>query len=211
MLNEAKMSLGEMEAIAPIGVPKSEQLSARLRARFLIATGDAEKALEILAGLEQVDRERGSIRVLMGVHLTQAMAYQRRGDQAQAIHAFEAALRLAAPQGYRVLFIPHPGRPTRALLEATRAIAPDFVDSILNIHPAADAAPSPIAALPEPLSAQEIRVLKLVAAGKSNQEIADELVISAGTAKWHVHNILQKLEVNNRAQAIARARELGIA
>jgi LuxR family maltose regulon positive regulatory protein len=47
-------------------------------------------------------------------------------------------------------------------------------------------------------------------AGKSNHEIADQLVISVGTAKWHVHNILQKLGVDNRAQAIARAHELGI-
>jgi LuxR family maltose regulon positive regulatory protein len=50
----------------------------------------------------------------------------------------------------------------------------------------------------------------LIVAGKSNQEIAEELVISAGTAKWHVHNILQKLGVSNRPQAIARARELGM-
>ena len=42
-----------------------------------------------------------------------------------------------------------------------------------------------------------------------DEEIAEELVISVGTAKWHVHNVLQKLGVNNRPQAIARARELG--
>jgi LuxR family maltose regulon positive regulatory protein len=54
-------------------------------------------------------------------------------------------------------------------------------------------------------------VVKLIVAGKSNQEIADELIISVGTAKWHVHNILQKLGVNNRPQAIALVRELGIA
>jgi LuxR family maltose regulon positive regulatory protein len=60
------------------------------------------------------------------------------------------------------------------------------------------------------LSEQELRVLKLIVAGKSNAEIADELVISVGTAKWHVHNVLQKLGVGNRPQAIARARQLGI-
>jgi LuxR family maltose regulon positive regulatory protein len=64
--------------------------------------------------------------------------------------------------------------------------------------------------LPEPLSEQEARVLTLIVAGKSNQEIADELVITVGTAKWHVHNVLQKLGVSNRPQAIARARTLGI-
>jgi LuxR family maltose regulon positive regulatory protein len=210
-LNEARMSLNELEAMAQSGLSKSEQLTTHLQARFRAASGDSEKALEILERLEQLDRERKSARRLMGVHLTQAMAYQRKGDQTKANHAIETAIRLAAPQGYRVLFIPHPGRPTRALLESARAVAPDFVNSILKVHTTAEENASLLSGLPEPLSAQEIRVLKLVAMGKSNQEIADELVISAGTAKWHVHNILQKLEVSNRAQAIARARELGIA
>jgi LuxR family maltose regulon positive regulatory protein len=81
------------------------------------------------------------------------------------------------------------------------------VDSILDVTaPAAEFT----AGLPDPLSEQEIRVLKLVVAGKSNQEIAAELIIGVGTAKWHVHNILQKLGVTNRAQAIARAHELGM-
>jgi LuxR family maltose regulon positive regulatory protein len=66
------------------------------------------------------------------------------------------------------------------------------------------------ALLPEPLTDREQEVLRLIAAGKSNREIAQELVIGTGTTKWHVHNILQKLGVRNRAQAIARARELGI-
>jgi LuxR family transcriptional regulator, maltose regulon positive regulatory protein len=69
---------------------------------------------------------------------------------------------------------------------------------------------TPLQSLIEPLSEQELRVLKLIVAGKSNAEIADVLFISVGTAKWHVHNVLQKLDVRNRPQAIARARELGI-
>jgi LuxR family maltose regulon positive regulatory protein len=81
------------------------------------------------------------------------------------------------------------------------------VDSILQETAPVEAVS---ATLMDPLSEQEVRVLKLLVAGKSNQEIADELVISVGTAKWHVHNVLQKLGVNNRAQAIVRARELGI-
>ena len=73
----------------------------------------------------------------------------------------------------------------------------------------AESGKSPLDQLPEPLSEQELRVLGLIVAGKTNREIADELVISVGTAKWHVHNILQKLGVRNRTQAIARAMELG--
>ena len=57
---------------------------------------------------------------------------------------------------------------------------------------------------------QELRVLGLLGDGRSNQAIADELALSLGTAKWHVHNILQKLAVSNRVQAGAKAHELGI-
>ena len=55
-----------------------------------------------------------------------------------------------------------------------------------------------------------MNILALIVDGKTNQQIADELVITVGTAKWHVHNILQKLGVNNRTQATIRAQELGL-
>ncbi|MEJ2513568.1 MAG: helix-turn-helix transcriptional regulator, partial [Anaerolineales bacterium] len=86
--------------------------------------------------------------------------------------------------------------------------APEFVDAILSSLQA-ESGKSPLHQLPDPLTEQELRVLGLIVAGKTNQGIADELVISLGTAKWHVHNILQKLGVSNRSQAIARAKELG--
>ena len=59
----------------------------------------------------------------------------------------------------------------------------------------------------DPLSEREEEVLRLIVAGLSNREIAQNLVISLGTAKTHIHNIYGKLEVSSRAQAIARARE----
>jgi LuxR family maltose regulon positive regulatory protein len=61
---------------------------------------------------------------------------------------------------------------------------------------------------PDPLSGREREVLSLLAAGASNQMIADRLVISLNTAKRHVKNIIAKLNVSNRTQAVARAREL---
>nr|WP_255603060.1 LuxR C-terminal-related transcriptional regulator [Oscillochloris sp. ZM17-4] len=67
--------------------------------------------------------------------------------------------------------------------------------------------PSP---LEEPLSAQELLVLRLLAEGCSNQAIAERLVITVGTAKWHAHNIYAKLGVSRRTQAVARARALGL-
>jgi ATP/maltotriose-dependent transcriptional regulator MalT len=69
---------------------------------------------------------------------------------------------------------------------------------------------SPGAELPEPLSERELEVLTLVAAGKTNQEIAGDLFVAKSTVKTHIKNIYGKLDTRNRAQAVARARELGL-
>ena len=62
----------------------------------------------------------------------------------------------------------------------------------------------------EPLNDRELDVLGLVAAGRSNQEIADELYLSVNTVKWHARNAYAKLGVSRRTQAVVRARELGL-
>jgi LuxR family transcriptional regulator, maltose regulon positive regulatory protein len=62
----------------------------------------------------------------------------------------------------------------------------------------------------EPLSERELQVLGLLADGKSNKAIADELVITLDTVKRHVTHVLDKLGAANRTQAVARARELGL-
>ena len=62
--------------------------------------------------------------------------------------------------------------------------------------------------LVEPLSERELEVLRLIAAGLSNQEIADEFVVALSTVKWHINNLYGKLGVSSRTQAVARAREL---
>jgi LuxR family maltose regulon positive regulatory protein len=62
--------------------------------------------------------------------------------------------------------------------------------------------------LVEPLSDREINVLRLMAAGHKYKEVAEQLVISLNTVRHHIRNIYSKLNVNNRAQAVARAKEL---
>ncbi len=62
----------------------------------------------------------------------------------------------------------------------------------------------------EPLSPREIEILKIVATGASNREIADKLFISEGTVKNHLSSILNKLGVRDRMQAILKAKEFGI-
>ncbi len=68
-----------------------------------------------------------------------------------------------------------------------------------------------VAPLREPLTEREVPVLRLIAEGATNREIAeiaDELVLTVNTVKRHISNIFGNLEVSNRTQAIARAREL---
>ncbi len=62
----------------------------------------------------------------------------------------------------------------------------------------------------EPLSDREQEVLQLIALGKSNREIAEDLVVTEGTIKWHIKNTYGKLKVQSRTQAVARGRELGL-
>jgi len=64
---------------------------------------------------------------------------------------------------------------------------------------------------PEPLTEREVEVLKLVARGRSNQEIAEQLVISEATARTHVSNILRKLHLASRTQAALYALREGLA
>ena len=64
--------------------------------------------------------------------------------------------------------------------------------------------------LKEHLSQRELEVLRLIVEGATNKEIADELVLTVNTVKRHISNIFGKLVVRNRAEAIARARELNL-
>jgi LuxR family maltose regulon positive regulatory protein len=84
---------------------------------------------------------------------------------------------------------------------------------------AAEEPPAPVDSAPEAapppsrgglLSDREIEVLRLVAAGASNQAIAEDLFLSLHTVKRHVANILQKLDAASRTQAVSRARDLGL-
>ncbi len=62
----------------------------------------------------------------------------------------------------------------------------------------------------EPLSQRELEILKLVAQGRSNREIGERLFLALDTVKGHNRRIFDKLQVQSRMEAIARARELGL-
>jgi LuxR family maltose regulon positive regulatory protein len=128
------------------------------------------------------------------------------------------ALRQAQSEGYIRTFVDKGESLIPLLREAKdQDINPDYIAKLLDsFQTEAEkrkraikvSAPYATQDLIEPLSERELEVLRLLAIGLSNREIARRLVISVGTAKTHVHNILSKLNASGRTQAIARAREL---
>lgn len=86
----------------------------------------------------------------------------------------------------------------------------DIIDALLHYLRDDDEAEPEQSALVEALSEREIEVLRLVAEGKSNREIASELYLALGTVKTHIHNICGKLGAKNRTEATAIGREMGL-
>ncbi|MCB0081536.1 MAG: response regulator transcription factor [Caldilineaceae bacterium] len=89
----------------------------------------------------------------------------------------------------------------------------DYIHQLLNAFPIAipkTTNASPQSKLVEPLSHRELEVLRLIAEGLTNQEIADKLYLSLHTVKIHARNIYSKLDVSNRTQAVTKARLLDI-
>lgn len=178
-------------------------------ARVLLASRQLDALPALLHPLLKRAAEAGRCYASIEATLLLSLYHLAKGEQPAAENWLRRSLALAAPRGFLRLFLDEQG-PLTDLLPSVSATAPEFVARLLDAGAAKRAAGALAnARLPEPLSGQELRVLELIIAGRSNQEIAAELVISVGTAKWHVHNILQKLGVRNRPQAIARAREIG--
>jgi LuxR family maltose regulon positive regulatory protein len=135
-----------------------------------------------------------------------------QGAVDQALVALERALMLAEPSGYVRTFVDE-GEPMARLLRQALAqgIAPEYVARLLAAF--GDSVPQKLPAaqaLVEPLTGRELEVLRLIAAGLSNREIADELYIAVSTVKTHVNRIYGKLGAKSRTQAVVKAQALDL-
>ena len=187
-------------------------------ARVLIAQGRADGALEILDPLLLAAEGLGRTGSVVRILVLKALAFGARGDTVRAARSLERALSLAQPGGYVRAFVDE-GEPMARLLRRTvmTGAARDYVQRLLAALPAPEAAAASKGktsklqgGLVEPLSDRELEVLRLVAAGRSNREIGEELCLAIGTVKKHVYNIYGKLDVRRRTEAATRARELGL-
>ncbi len=215
------------------GYPREAEYVAL--ARLLVARGQCGEAMGILQRLRQKAEAGGRMGRAVEILALEALACQAGGDMASALATLEQALLLAQPEGYIRTFVDE-GEPMAGLLRelrerwklgalrGTQAGSCAYMEHLLSAFPTSctsSAAPSrsspsspssrsSISSLVEPLSEREREVLRHIAAGRSNQEIAEALVVSLNTVKSHVKNIYGKLDVSSRTQAIARARALGL-
>jgi LuxR family maltose regulon positive regulatory protein len=184
-------------------------------ARVQIVKGDApsrEQALALLREVRERARDEGRGGLEVEALALRSLAEWGIGDRPGAMVSLEEALRLAEPEGYVRLFIDL-GLPMLRILQEARArgVMADYVTALLQA--AGDhggTGRDGERALPEPLSDRELDVLKLLAAGLTNREIADALTISPQTVKTHAENIYGKLGVRGRMEAATRARELDL-
>ena len=204
--------------ILQLGPGEARQESEQVQlaaARALILKGEpglVEGALRALGRLHAWAEQEGRMGILIETLTLESLGHWRRGDHAGAMVYLERGLRLAEPEGYVRLFVDL-GVPAIPLLQEaqSRNILPGYAGKLLSAS-GAGLAPGAIhgEGPAEQLSHREEEILRLVAAGLTNREIADKLIISPETVKKHTAAIYSKLRVGNRTEAAAKARELDL-
>jgi LuxR family transcriptional regulator, maltose regulon positive regulatory protein len=197
------------------------ELAHITRVRVLIGLNKPYEAIGLLMYLEEIAQSAGRMGRVIEILLLEALALRETGDSEHAILALTKCLALAEPEGYVRIFLDE-GRPMQLLLAQWLAHAGagplrDYAIRLLSQFEAepheitgAQGRASPVSDLVEQLSQRELEVLHLVALGRTNQEIARQLIVSPGTIKAHTASIYRKLDVANRTEAVARARQLSI-
>ena len=196
-------------------------------ARVLLAQDRPGQALILLDRLLGQAATGGRIGSVIEIRALQALAHQASRDEPAAMAALVEALTLSCPQGHVRVFADE-GPPMGALLSRLVAAhrakqAPArriplsclarLVQAFDGKRNAAAALRPELGTVPgliEPLTGRELEVLQLLAAGRSNQRIARDLVVALDTVKKHVTHILGKLGAANRTEAVARARDLAL-
>jgi len=141
-----------------------------------------------------------------------ALAHEKQGRPDEAVTVLEEAVNMAGPGGFIRPFI-EPGPELAGPLQrlAAKNIAVDYIGQILAAFSPPAHRPSLISQAPDDhLTNRELDIVGMLAQRMRNKEISEKLFISAHTVNAHLKNIYRKLDVNNRRQAVARARDLGI-
>jgi LuxR family maltose regulon positive regulatory protein len=196
-------------------------------ARVLLAQERLSPALALLKRLDVTAAAQGRTGSLIEIRALQALASAAIGDEDAALGCLAGALSLGCPGGYVRVFADE-GPPMAALLgrlfaaeRAEQAASPSvplgYLARVLRafggketVETAGRSTAQAVLGLIEQLTARELEVLVLLAAGAPNPRIAAELVVTLDTVKKHVSHLLGKLGAANRTEAVTRARQLGL-
>ncbi len=210
-----------LSEVSELSYPREQEYLTLVRVRIAQArehpTGPfLSQALALLERLLEDAEPKARMSSVIEILILRALALHTLGDSTGALTVLGRALALAEPQGYIRLFLEE-GAPMTVLLRQayTQKIMPEYTAALLEasgehgtmiplLHTTQQ---SPLI---EPLTRRERAVLGLLVDGASNREIAERLVLSVNTVKKHVFNICSKLNVQSRAQVVARARTLNL-
>lgn len=206
----------------PSGYPRDlERLTS---ARILLARDETDEALALLERLLAKAESQGRVSHVIGALLLTALACERLGETDEAESAALQAASLAEAGGFRRILLDEGAPLARLLARAIRRLRRkkgikhgdasvrylgEIVEAIRAAAPGDDDSEK-VPSSSELLTERECEVLRLVAAGLSNAQIANELYLAVGTVKSHIHHIYGKLLASSRTQAVERARELDL-
>jgi LuxR family maltose regulon positive regulatory protein len=212
----AKQLESEERRVVPFTRERQEVACARIH----LATNQPNLALQRLEPVLERATAGKRWRHVIEIRLLQALAHAMQQEATQALDVLSQAVHLAEPEGYIRSFLDE-GAPMERILSRLRKRERQhgptpYLDKLLTAFEQerqtqrAAGVPAKASQPLELLSQRELEVLKLVAQGLSNQQIAQELVITTDTVKRHVRHILSKFGVRNRVQAANKAKELSI-
>ena len=217
---QALLQTGEVIAAAQLA---QDPMLPLAHAWVLLARGQALQAHECLTAFLDATRASAPASDVLRALLLDALALDAFDPSEAALPVLEEAMALAEPQGCVRAFVDL-GRPMQRLLsKATQDARPRYTAMLLeamDVHlsaltpgaplheEAAEKPPGTVRAIADPLSPRELQILTLICKGLSNQEIGQQIFVSLSTVKWHNQNIFDKLDVQRRTEAVARAREL---
>ncbi|GER91227.1 HTH-type transcriptional regulator MalT [Dictyobacter vulcani] len=206
-------SVEQAQETLPLLQRRREQL---MSVRFLLSQGALTPALVQLEELYTSAQQTGHVLLSLEVLVVLVLAHARQGTYQKAHEQLHQLLQLTQGEGYLRLFLDE-GEEMATLLrnhlpQVQSKVLHTYVRKLLTAFEPQGRQRSTSAQtlLSEPLSQQEQKVLRLLAMGNSNAEIASELVVSVNTIRSQVQSIYRKLDVNNRIQASERARQLNI-
>ena len=216
------MALADVLRFAAAGVEAAGVTPARILVAYGRATGDAALLARAKRHLEtawQVAEGLGLGWLRLRVLILRALLADALGDREAALRSLAAAVAEAEPEGVIRPFLDE-GELMAALLatldgsvrdgrEPTAGLSTAFLGTLLAAFPGQGPGPRQTG-LVEPLTARELEVLRLLASGRSNAEVAAKLFVEQSTVKTHLIHLYSKLGVHSRTQAVAHARTLGL-